>query len=110
TCALPISGAEPVVPSFETVRDGSYRPLSRPIFIYVSERSLDRPEVSGFVRFYLEHAAELAREVGYVPLPGQAYRLALANLENRRLGTAFGGRAEVGVDVEELLTRDAKLW
>ncbi len=98
-----------VAPSIETVNKGTYQPLSRPIFIYVSEKSLAKPEVRQFVEFYLTHAGKLAKEVGYVDLPKAAYELAMQNFKNRKLGTAFGGEAEVGVAVEDLLKREAKL-
>lgn len=55
-------------PSLETVRDNSYAPLSRPLFIYVRKSALERPEVEAFVKFYLDNAAQLAKEVGYVPV------------------------------------------
>ena len=64
---------ECVTPSQDSVRDGSYAPLSRPLFVYVSAESLKRPEVQEFVRFYLENAAELAPEVGYVASPDEVY-------------------------------------
>src|SRR5690606_3795700 len=66
--AVPIAakaGAKRVSPSLETVIDGSYQPLARPIFIYVSDKGMKRPEVREFVQFYLENATELAKEVGY---------------------------------------------
>ncbi len=68
---VPIVGksGNPVSPSIETVQDGSYSPLSRPLFIYVSKKSLaEKPSVQKFVEFYLANASELAKEVGYVPL------------------------------------------
>ena len=97
------------MPSVETVNNGTYTPLSRPIFIYVKEASMKRPAVREFVEFYLTEGAELAKEVGYVDLPAEAYRLALENLKNGKLGTGFGGEAEVGLAVEELLKRERKL-
>lgn len=97
-----------VVPSVKNTNNGSYQPLSRPIFIYVNAKSADRPEVKEFVEYYLKHGGELSKEVGYVDLPARAYELALENFKNKKLGTAFGGIAEVGVAVEELLTREAK--
>jgi phosphate transport system substrate-binding protein len=62
-------GGGPITPSFETIRDGTYRPLSRPLFIYVSEKSRARPEVQQFVDFYVATVGSLAQEVGYVELP-----------------------------------------
>ena len=98
-----------VMPSVETVNNGTYQPLSRPIFIYVNRKSADNPEVAAFVEFYLKNGAKLAKEVGYVDLPAKAYQLALENFKKRKVGTAFGGEAEVGVSVEDLLKREAKL-
>ena len=62
------SGSGPIQPSEDTVRDGSYKPLSRPLFIYVRKDALERPEVEAFVRFYLENAAALASFEQYVPV------------------------------------------
>ena len=72
------SGSGCVLPSVGTIADGIYSPLSRPLFIYVSKTSLARPEVKAFVEFYMENAAELTAEVGYVPLSAEDYR---GNLE-----------------------------
>jgi phosphate transport system substrate-binding protein len=102
----PPGGGEPVAPSVETARDGSYQPLARPIFIYVSKQAADEMEaVQQFVEFYLnpENAELLVEEVGYVPLPSEAYELAQRNFEERHTGTAFGGGSQVGVAVEDLL-------
>ena len=80
--AVPIdTGKGPVSPSATTINDGTYRPLSRPIFIYVSKQSAQRPEVAEFVRFYLQNAAELAEEVGYVALPAKDYQSALRKFQ-----------------------------
>ena len=98
-----------VSPSLETVMDGTYQPLARPIFIYVSDKGMQRPEVREFIHFYLKSAPELVKEVGYVPLAPRHYDMALGNFSSRKLGTAFGGKSEVGVKVEELLARKAHL-
>ncbi|MGK7898451.1 MAG: PstS family phosphate ABC transporter substrate-binding protein [Xenococcus sp. (in: cyanobacteria)] len=73
------SGNGPVAPSPETVIDGSYSPLSRPIFIYVNKAALDKPEVAEFVEFYLENAEELVPETGSVPLPSNGGELSYQN-------------------------------
>lgn len=62
-----------VMPSLETVGNGSYAPLSRPIFIYVSSLAVEKEQVREFVSFYLENASELVSEVGYIPLPDEEY-------------------------------------
>ncbi|MDD3380797.1 MAG: PstS family phosphate ABC transporter substrate-binding protein [Rugosibacter sp.] len=109
--AVPIAMAEgkpAVLPSFETVENGTYQPLSRPIFIYVSAKAIEKPEVKEFVEFYLKNAAKLVKEVKYVPLPAKAYTIAQQHLTNKKLGTVFGGESEVGLKIEDLLKREAK--
>jgi len=101
------NGDGPIPPSLETVMKGTYQPLSRPLFIYVRKQALDRPEVATFIRFYLQNASELAREVGYIPLPGRSYELAQARVEKRQTGSIFGGKgSQVGVSIEELLAKE----
>lgn len=70
-----VDGGEGCVePTDETIENGTYQPLSRPLFIYVNKASLDRPEVKAFVEFYMENVAELATEVGYIRLSEQKYQ------------------------------------
>lgn len=96
--------AEPIAPSEATIRDGTYQPLSRPVFIYVSAKAAQRPEVQEFVRFYLSQAKSLVEEVGYVPLTDEVYRLARDRFEQRKTGSLFGeSGAKVGVRLEDLL-------
>jgi phosphate transport system substrate-binding protein len=92
-----------VLPSEETVRNGTYQPLSRPLFIYVSRKAADRPEVEAFVRFYLEKGPALVKQVGYIPLPDAVYQLALKRFEARKVGTLFKGEPPVGLSIEDLL-------
>jgi len=102
----PPAGGDPIAPSVDAARDGSYQPLSRPIFIYVSKQAADEMEaVQQFVEFYLDpkNAEVLVEEVGYVPLPTEAYELALRNFRERHIGTAFAGGSQVGVAVQDLL-------
>jgi len=100
-------GDGPVLPSPETILDGTYQPLSRPIFIYVSTQAALRPEVQAFVRFYLTQGRNLVDQVGYVPLPDQVYELALERFERGQTGSAFDGTGpQVGVKLEDLLQRE----
>ncbi|MEK6550446.1 MAG: PstS family phosphate ABC transporter substrate-binding protein [Pseudomonadota bacterium] len=101
------NGKSFVLPSTETVEAGSYQPLARPIFIYVSAKSMARPEVKEFVHFYLDNAIQLVKEVKYVPLPASAYAMARKNFDGQKLGTAFGGKNEVGLKINEILARKA---
>jgi phosphate transport system substrate-binding protein len=105
----PDNGAGPIAPSVETVRTATYQPLSRPVFIYVSTKSVERREVSAFIQFYLTNAAKLTREVGYIPLPDRAYELAKVRVNKRITGSLFGGKgSQVGVSIESLLAEEAK--
>ncbi|KMW70785.1 MAG: PstS family phosphate ABC transporter substrate-binding protein [Limnoraphis robusta] len=83
--ALSVNG---VAPSLANVNNGTYKPLSRPIFIYVNSKSLGRPEVKAFVEYYLQNSAKLSKEVGYVPLPSQMQQQAVSRFQNRTLGSA----------------------
>jgi phosphate transport system substrate-binding protein len=109
--AVPIQNkkGKAVEPSLEAVIDGSYEPLSRPLFVYVRDSAAQRPEVKEFVQFFLSDGAALVKEVGYVPLPPQAYQLALKHFTNKKMGTVFGGIPEVGVTIDALLAREGKL-
>ncbi|HVG03911.1 MAG TPA: PstS family phosphate ABC transporter substrate-binding protein [Burkholderiaceae bacterium] len=109
--AVPIAdkGGKPVVgPSEKAVLDGSYQPLSRPIFIYVNAKSYERPEVKKFVDYYLTNGEKLAKEVKYVPLPSKTYPQNKERLTKGQKGTGFGGIAEVGVKIDELMARPLK--
>jgi phosphate transport system substrate-binding protein len=70
-----------VAPSADTIKDGSYKPLSRPLFIYVNKASLQKPEVKEFVKFYLEKAPELVQSVFYVPMTDDKYKESLGKLQ-----------------------------
>lgn len=98
------NGKGPILPTPETVNNGTYQPLSRPIFIYVNRESAKRPEIRDFVRFYLKNAKTLVREVGYIPLPDRAYELTLERFKKGITGSVFGGRgSKTGVKIEDLL-------
>jgi phosphate transport system substrate-binding protein len=101
-------GKPAVLPSVETVMKGTYQPLARPLFIYVSNKSYDKPEVREFIEFYLKNAPALVKEVKYVPLGEADYKLASDNYSSRKLGTGFGGEPEVGVLISDLLKREGK--
>ncbi len=98
-----------VTPSPNAVINGSYQPLSRPIFIYVNAKSIQKPEVKEFVEFYLKNAASLVKQVSYIPLSASDYNLVLENANKRKLGSLFGGVPEIGVTIDELMRREGKL-
>jgi phosphate transport system substrate-binding protein len=108
--ALSISwkGGKSVGPSSANVLNGSYQPLSRPIFIYVNAKSLAKPEIRAFAEYYMKQAPKLVTEVKYVPLPAKAYEYNLTALQKGRVGTKMGGENKVGLTIEQLMTLEAK--
>ncbi|MCO5143029.1 MAG: PstS family phosphate ABC transporter substrate-binding protein [Oligoflexia bacterium] len=98
-----------VLPSKKTVEDGSYYPLSRPIFIYVNAESYKKPEVKEMVEFYMKNAITLVEQVNYIALPSSAYETNLKHLEKNKVGTVFKGEAEVGLTIKEILKKEQSL-
>ncbi|MCG2710318.1 MAG: PstS family phosphate ABC transporter substrate-binding protein [Thermodesulfovibrionales bacterium] len=103
----PKTGKE-VLPTEQTVMDGTYQPLSRPLFVYVSKKAAEKPEVKEFVEYFLKNAAKLVKDAKYIPLPAKAYKLAEERFAKKKIGTMFEGHAEVGVKIEDLLKREEK--
>jgi phosphate transport system substrate-binding protein len=101
----PSNGAGPIPASMETVRNGTYRPLSRPMFIYVNTKELARTEVQQFVDYYLSHGPALISEVGYVPLTESEQGLVKARFAAKTTGTMFDPThaANAQVSVEQRL-------
>lgn len=100
------NGKGPILPSDETINDGSYAPLSRPEFIYVAAGSAKRPEVIAFVEFFLgETGRQLISEVGYIPLPNEAYQLALDRFHSGVTGSVFTQEHPEGSSVIDILKK-----
>ncbi len=111
--ALAIIGGEKaptknaVLPSKDTVENGTYFPLSRPLFIYVSVASSKKPEVAEFVLFYLKNAPKLVPQVKYVALPPKAYTMAEEHFTKGKKGTVYASGNNVGMKIEELMKKEA---
>jgi phosphate transport system substrate-binding protein len=100
----PVDGGKgPVVPSFQTVENGTYQPLSRPLFIYISTKSAAKPEIKEFVDYYLKNAQKLVKQAKYIPLPAKAYTLAQERFSKMKKGSMFTGKGHVGVKIEDLM-------
>ena len=100
------NGAGPIAPAPDTVAGGTYRPLSRPVFIYVKVKALQRPEVLKFVEFYLSKGAALVREVGYIPMTEREQQLVRDRFTARKAGTMFTGTdSHSQTTLEQRLTR-----
>ena len=102
------NGAGAILPSPETVGNGTYRPLSRPIFIYPKVKSLDRAEVKSFVEFYLKQGIPLVRDVGYIPLTDKEYDLVRARYTARKTGSMFHGSEGGKITIASLEQRLAQ--
>jgi phosphate transport system substrate-binding protein len=76
------SGSGPVSPNDTTITNNSYKPLSRPLYIYINKASLKRAEVKAFVDFYMNNGEVLVHEVGYTPLAAQVYKDNLSTIKN----------------------------
>ena len=99
-------GKGPVYPTDSTVRTGTYAPLSRPEFIYINARSANSPVIQDFVRFYMENASKLVEEIGYVPLPDEAYKLSYQRFLQKKTGSMFANKSTVGADLVKLMKED----
>ncbi|MEM8641566.1 MAG: PstS family phosphate ABC transporter substrate-binding protein [Cyanobacteria bacterium P01_G01_bin.54] len=95
---------ECITPSLETIADGTYNPLARPIFFYVKTASLENPAVAAFVDYQLAEAnASLIEEVGYVPLPADIAEKVNARVEGQTTGSIYEGGSSVGVKLSDKL-------
>ena len=98
------NGKGAVAPSQETVTNGTYAPLSRPLFIYVNKKSAARPEVKSFIEFYMKNAPALAKEIGSVPLTSELYTLVQNKFNSQVVGSNFtNGKTTIGVNLLEVL-------
>lgn len=99
-----------VIPSVETVEDGTYQPLSRPIFIYVNMKAAEKPEIKAFVAFYMKNASTLVRGFQYFPLPPRAYAANMEFFKTKRLGTVFDGFLPGDLTIDDLIKREARFY
>jgi phosphate transport system substrate-binding protein len=100
----PDNGEGAIEPTPSSISDGTYQPLARPLFIYVSVEAAKRKEVDDLVRFYLRAARMVAGDVGCIPLPPRLFELARQRFVNLRTGSAFQGvRSTIGITMEDLL-------
>jgi phosphate transport system substrate-binding protein len=100
------NGQGAILPSPDTVKGGTYRPLSRPVFIYPKLKSLDRPEVKSFVDFFLSNAPTLVRDVGYIPLSDREYELVRNRYASGKTGSMYQGtESRSTVTLEERLAQ-----
>ena len=93
-----------VLPTDETINKGTYAPLSRPLFIYVSSVALEQEHIRAFIEYYLDPGnRDFVSETGYIPFPDTVYELVIAKFRNGTTGSAFGGDNRLSGTVEEVL-------
>ena len=98
------SGNGCIKPTDETINDGTYSPLSRPLFIYVSKMAWKEPDVKDFVSYFVSYdRADLLRDLGFVPFPERVHDLVLDRFQRGLSGTIFGGENPQHGTVEEIL-------
>ena len=97
---------EAVIPSSRSVQNETYRPLSRPLFLYVNDQSLRRDKpFRQFISYYLRNIAKLVENSSYIPLPNATYRLVESKKYRHILGTSFGGDLPVGLTIGQAIDR-----
>jgi len=100
------NGQGAVIPNPETIKNGEYQPLSRPLFIYVNAAAAQKNEnLRKLIDFYLEQASETANNLGYIALPAEAYELDKTAFHAGKVGTAFEGKSQFNLTLYELLTQ-----
>jgi phosphate transport system substrate-binding protein len=98
------NGKGPVLPNVHTVSDGTYQPLSRPVFIYVNKSSFEKKSgVREYVNFYLTNAKKFVREAGYIPLPINTYSKAIKRVSLLKTGSAFEDGSKIGISIDHIL-------
>jgi phosphate transport system substrate-binding protein len=101
------NGSGAIAPSEESVRNGTYQPLARPLFIYVNKEASARPEINSFVKFYLQNAETLVKDSKYVPLSKDLYDKVKARFEKGTTGSIYENlTSDVGVKLEDLLKKE----
>jgi phosphate transport system substrate-binding protein len=103
--AVTING---VAANDQTVSSAKYQPLSRPLFIYVSSKAAAKPEIKKFVTFWLQNGVRISKEAKYTQLPSSLYPQILSNFNKRKTGTVFGGTQDVGLTIQELVSKESR--
>lgn len=98
-----------VLPSVDSVENGAYQPLSRPVFIYVNAKSAKKQEVQEFITYYLKNGILITKEAGLFPLPPRAYNTMLEHFNKKRVGTLFDSVSGVGLTIDDLIRREGRL-
>jgi phosphate transport system substrate-binding protein len=99
------AGKGPVLPSINTIKNTTYQPFSRPLFIYISSKSIEKPNVKKFVEYYLANASKISTSKNYVPLPTAVYSRISERAKSKKFGSVFGSKEAVGLKMEDILSK-----
>ncbi len=100
------SGNGPVLPTKTAVEQAKYQPLARPLFIYVNAVSAqNNPLMNEFIEFYMNNAQAAVNSVGYVAFGEESYMKLYRNYHKTKVGTVFGGEAQLNLTIYEVLTK-----
>lgn len=102
------NGKGAILPSIDMVNNGNYTPLSRPLFIYVSTKSFAKPNVKEFINYYLTNADKFVTAINYIPLSATAYTKIQQQAAALKVGSVFGGKEVIGLNIEDFTTKIAK--
>ncbi|MBA3648517.1 MAG: PstS family phosphate ABC transporter substrate-binding protein [Chitinophagales bacterium] len=101
------NGKGAILPTLETVQNGTYAPLSRALFLYANTAAESRQEVKDFLSYYLQNVPKLSKEVGYIPLQDDLYPIVTQRLQNTVTGSLYTNGEEMGTTLEGLLKGNA---
>ncbi len=101
-------GQGAALPSVDTVNNGTYSQMARPLFIYVNGKSLENPKVKAFVDYYLANAAKASAGQRYIPLPAAAYAKISERVNTKQMGSVFGGKEAIGLKIDDLIAHKYK--
>jgi phosphate transport system substrate-binding protein len=92
----------------DNVEKGAYVPLSRPLFIYVVSKSLEKPAVNDFVNYYLKEARKASKETQYIPLPNDAYKIIGERVKAKKTGTVFEGKGTNNMTIQQIISKETQ--
>ncbi len=108
TVAIDSGGKGAILPSLATVNNGTYTPLARPLFLYVSTKSFAKPNVKEFVNYYLANANKFVTSLNYIPLSTRDYTRIQQQAKELKIGSVFGGKEIVDLKLEDFTNKIAK--
>jgi phosphate transport system substrate-binding protein len=92
-----------VSPNLATIKSGEYKPLSRPLFMYVNKKSLDSKAVSDYLDFFIKNSEAIIKQVNYIPLTQKGYLYATSRLKSKTAGTDFLDHSKISATINKIV-------